>query len=325
MFDLETFRKSLGAMLLVAAGLSAPAASAQTPQARIVVGFPPGGSADITARLIADHMKDTLGVPVRVENRPGAGGRVAAQHVKEAAPDGTTLMLVPFAVMVIQPMVFSNLKYDTTRDFTPLSTAVTFPLAVAVASGNPSRNLSELSSWLKANPGKANFGTPGAGSMPHFMGEMLSQRLGTKLTHVPFQGGAPLLANLIGDQIGLGIDTPAEFAENHRAGKVRVVATSGAARASQFPEVATLREQGVDIDASAWFGVFGPAGLPAATAERLSDAVGKALREPAIVQRLASLGLTAAPDKPQDLRARMGRDIALWGPAVQASGFKAEN
>lgn len=321
---LPSTRRAFGALVLAAAAGGMPLALAQTQPVRIVVGFPPGGSADVTARLIADHMKDTLGVPVRVENRPGAGGRVAAQHVKESAADGTTLMLAPFAVMVIQPMVFSALKYDTVRDFTPLSTAVTFPLAVAVGPGNPSRNLSELSSWLKASPGKANFGTPGAGSMPHFMGEMLSQRLGVSLTHVPFQGGAPLLTNLMGDQIGIGIDTPAEFAENHRAGKVRVIGTSGAARSSQFPEVATLREQGVDLDASAWFGVFAPAGGAPAVTERLSDAIGKALREPGIVQRLATLGLTAAPDKPEELRARMGRDIALWGPAVKASGFKAD-
>jgi tripartite-type tricarboxylate transporter receptor subunit TctC len=324
MNTLQSTRRAFGVLLLATSAVVVPPVAAQSQPVRIVVGFPPGGSADVTARLIAEHMKDTLGVPVRVENRPGAGGRVAAQQVKESPPDGTTLMLVPFAVMVIQPMVFSSLKYDTVRDFTPLSTAVTFPLAVAVGPGNPSRNLSELSNWLKANPGKANFGTPGAGSMPHFMGEMLAQRLGVSVTHVPFQGGAPLLASLMGDQIGIGIDTPAEFAENHRAGRVRVIGTSGAARSGQFPDIATLREQGLDLDASAWFGVFGPAGVASAMTERLSDAVGKALREPAIVQRLSSLGLTAAPDGPEDLRARMERDIALWGPAVRASGFKAE-
>jgi tripartite-type tricarboxylate transporter receptor subunit TctC len=324
MTDFGILRRTFLTLLIASAGWVSQAAVAQTSPVRIVVGVPPGGSADITARLIADHMKDTLGVPVRVENRPGAGGRVAAQHVKESAPDGATLMLTPFAVMVIQPMVFSNLKYDTVRDFTPLATAVTFPLAVAVGPGNPSRNLAELSQWLKANPGKANFGTPGAGSMPHFMGEMLAQRLAIPLTHVPFQGGAPLLTQLMGDQIGIGIDTPAEFAENHRAGKVRVIGTSAAARSGQFPEVATLREQGVDLDASAWFGVFAPAGLGAALTDRLSEAIGKALRDPGIVQRLSALGLTAAADRSDDLRARMTRDIALWGPAVKASGFKAD-
>jgi tripartite-type tricarboxylate transporter receptor subunit TctC len=159
--------------------------------------------------------------------------------------------------------------------------------------------------------------------MPHFLGEMLAQRMNLTLTHVPFQGGAPLLINLIGDQIGIGIDTPAEFAENHRAGKVRVLATSGATRPSQFPDVRTLREQGVDIDASAWFGMFAPAGMDRALIVKLSAAIGQALRAPAVVQRLSSLGLTAEPGTPDALRDRMSRDIALWGPAVKASGFKA--
>lgn len=307
-----------------ALALSCSLAMAQPQSARIVVGFPPGGSADITARLIADQLKDSLGLPVRVENRAGAGGRVAAQHVKESAADGSTMMLVPFAVMVIQPMVFPGLKYDTTRDFTPLTTAVSFPLAIAIGAANPSRDLQSLATWLKSHPAKANYGTPGAGSMPHFLGEMLAQRMNLKLTHVPFQGGAPLLINLIGDQIGIGIDTPAEFAENHRAGKVRVLATSGATRAAQFPDVRTLREQGVDIDASAWFGMFAPAGMDRALTLKLSAAVGQALRAPAVVQRLSSLGLTAEPGTPDALRDRMARDIALWGPAVKASGFKAK-
>jgi tripartite-type tricarboxylate transporter receptor subunit TctC len=304
--------------------MASATAIAQPQQARIVVGFPPGGSADITARLIADQLKDSLSIPVRVENRAGAGGRVAAQHVKESEPDGGTMMVVPVAVMVIQPMVFSGLKYDTVRDFTPLSTAVTFPLAISVSSANPSRDLKSLAQWLRANPDKANFGTPGAGSLPHFFGGILAQKLGVDLTHVPFQGGAPLLVNLIGQQIGIGIDTPAEFAENHRAGKVRVIATTATTRSAQFPEVQTLREQGLDIDASAWFGVFAPAGMRPELAAKLSAALGQALRNPGVVERLGSLGLTASPGTPEELRDRMARDTALWGPAVKASGFKAE-
>lgn len=311
--------------LIAAATVALPGlVLAQASPVRILVGFPPGGSADLTARVLADKMKDSLGVQVVVENRPGAGGQIAARAVKEAAPDGTLLMVAPFAVMVIQPMVFSSIKYDTTKDFTPVGNTVTFPLAIAAGPATPARNIRELTDWLKANTDKANFGSPAAGSMPHFLGELLSARTGVKLTHVAFQGGAPMVNNLLGGQIPLGIDTPAEFAEHHRAGKLRVIATSGAQRAPQFADVPTLREQGVDVDASAWFGMFGPAGMPAAVTDRLNAALQAALKAPDVVERLGKMGLTAAPGTSAEMAQRLARDKATWEPAIKASGFKAD-
>lgn len=311
--------------LIAAAAVALPGlVLAQAAPVRILVGFPPGGSADLTARVLADKMKDSLGVQVVVENRPGAGGQIAARAVKEAAPDGTLLMVAPFAVMVIQPMVFSSIKYDTTKDFTPVGNTVTFPLAIAAGPATPARNIRELTDWLKANTDKANFGSPAAGSMPHFLGELLSARTGVKLTHVAFQGGAPMVNNLLGGQIPLGIDTPAEFAEHHRAGKLRVIATSGAQRAPQFADVPTLREQGVDVDASAWFGMFGPAGMSAAVTDRLNAALQAALKAPDVVERLGKMGLTAAPGTSAEMAQRLARDKATWEPAIKASGFKAD-
>ncbi len=297
---------------------------AQAQPVKILVGFPPGGSADTTARILADKMKDSLGVPVVVENRAGAGGRIAAQAVKDAAADGNTLMLVPFAVMVVQPLVFSSIKYDTTTDFTPIGNAVTFPLALAVGPATPATNLRELIDWYKANPDKANFGSPAAGSMPHFLGELLASRSGVKLVHVPFQGGAPMVTNLLGGQIAVGIDTPAEFAEHHRAGKLRVIATSGALRAAQFAEVPTFKEQGVDVDASAWFAFFGPTAMPKATTDKLNASIQAALKSPDVVERLGKLGLTAAPGSADELARRLAADKTVWGPAIKASGFKAD-
>jgi len=297
---------------------------AQTQPVRLLVGFPPGGSADMTARVLADKLKDSLGVPVLVENRPGAGGQIAARAVKDAAPDGNTLMVVPFAVMVIQPMVFSSIKYDTTTDFTAVGNTVTFPLAIAVGPATPARNLRELTDWVKANPDKANFGSPAVGSMPHFLGELISAQTGVKLTHVAYQGGAPMVGNLLGGQIPIGIDTPAEFAEHHRAGKLRVIATSGAQRAVQFADVPTLREQGVDVDASAWFGLFGPAGMPSAVTDRLNAALQSALKSPDVIERLGRLGLTATPGSSADMAQRLARDKTTWTPAIKASGFKAD-
>lgn len=297
---------------------------AQAQPVRILVGFPPGGSADLTARVLADKMKDSLGVPVLVENRPGASGQITARAIKDAAPDGTMLMLAPFAVMVIQPMVFSSIKYDTTKDFTPVGNTVIFPLAIAAGPATPARNIRELTDWFKANADKTNFGSPATGSMPHFLGELLSSRTGVKLTHVPFQGGAPMVNNLLGGQIPIGIDTPAEFAEHHRAGKLRVIATSGAQRAVQFAEVPTLREQGIDVDASAWFGLFGPAGMPAAMTDKLNAALQAALKSPDVVERLGRMGLTAAPNTSAEMAQRMAQDKTTWTPAIKASGFKAD-
>ncbi len=297
---------------------------AQTSSVRILVGFPPGGSADVTARVLAEKMKDALGVPVIVENKPGAGGQIAARVVKEAAPDGHTLMLVPFAVMVIQPMVFSSIKYDTSKDFTPVGNAVTFPLAIAAGPATPARNIRELTDWFRAHPDQANFGSPAAGSMPHFLGELLATQTGLKLTHVAFQGGAPMVSNLLGGQIAIGFDTPAEFVEHHRAGKLRVIATSGAQRAVQFAEVPTLKEQGIDIDASAWFGLFGPVGMGAALSDKLNAALQLALKSPEVIERLARLGLTVAPASASEMAQRLARDKATWAPAIKASGFKAD-
>ncbi len=311
-------RTILGFALLIA-----HAAWAQNP-VRILVGFPAGGSADVTARSIADKMKDALGAPVLVENRPGAGGRIAAQAVKEAAPDGNTLMLVPFAVMVVQPMVFRSIRYDTTADFTPVGNTVSFPLALAAGPLTPATNMKELIDWLRANPTQANYGSPAAGSMPHFLGELLAAAAKLKLTHVPYQGGAPMVTNLLGGQIPIGFDTPAEFAENHRAGKLRVLALSGAQRSAQFPGVATFKEQGIDIDASAWFGLFGPAGLPRATVDRLNAALQLALKAPDVVERLDKLGLSVAPGSADDMARRLASDKALWSPVIKNSGFQAD-
>jgi tripartite-type tricarboxylate transporter receptor subunit TctC len=314
-------RRSLAALSLL---LTAVAVGAQTAPIRIVVGFPPGGSSDVAARLIAEKMQVTLGTQVIVENKPGAGGRIAAQGVKEAPADGNTLMLAPFAVMVVQPAVFRSIKYDTTADFAPVGSVVTFPLALAVGPGTPATNMKELVDWLKANPSQGNYGSPGAGSMPHFLGEMLGARAGVKLTHVPYQGGAPLTTNLLGGQIPMGFDTPAEFAEHHRAGKLRILALSGGTRNARFPGVPTMREAGIDIDALAWFGLFAPAATPKATVDKLNVALQAALKQADVVEKLDKLGLVSAPSTADEMVKRLASDKASWGPVIKNSGLQLD-
>lgn len=317
-------RRHLVGSLGAAVAATVIPAFAQAAPVKILVGFPPGGSADTTARLIAEKMSIIMGNPVIVENRPGAGGRIAAQAVKDAAPDGNMLMIAPLAVMVVQPVVFKSVKYDTTKDFTPIGNAALFPLAVAVGPATPAKTFAELIAWLKANPMQANFGSPATGSLPHFLGEMIGQALNVKIQHVPYQGGAPLMTALLGSQLPVGIDTPAEFAENHRAGKLKILAVSGGQRAAQFPDVPTLREQGVNLEASAWFGIFGPAGMPAARTESLSTALSAALRQPDVISKLAALGLQAAPESSAEMARRMAADKARWEPVIKSTGFQAD-
>jgi tripartite-type tricarboxylate transporter receptor subunit TctC len=317
-------RRQVIASMLATAVSASGSVQAQSTPVKILVGFPPGGSADTTARLIAEKMSISMGSPVIVENRPGAGGRIAAQAVKDAVPDGNTLMIVPIAVMVIQPLVFNSIKYDTTKDFTAVGNAATFPLALASGSGTPARSLPELVTWLKANANQANYGTPAAGSLPHFLGEMLGQATGVKMLHVPYQGGAPLMTALLGGQVPMGIDTPAEFAENHRAGKLKILALSGSQRSPQFPDVPTFKEQGVNLEVSGWFGIFGPAGMTTARTEALSLAVQSALKQPDVVSKLASLGLLAAPESATDMAKRLASDKLRWEPVIKSTGFQAD-
>ncbi len=316
-------RQLVSGVAAAVASATWPAMAQDTP-VKILVGFPPGGSADTTARLIAEKMGASMGMPVVVENRPGAGGRIAAQAVKDAVPDGNTLMLVPLAVMVVQPIVFKSIKYDTTKDFTPVGNAATFPLALASGPGTPARNLPELITWLKANVSQANYGSPAAGSLPHFLGEMLGQVAGVKMQHVPYQGGAPLMAALLGGQIPMGIDTPAEFAENHRAGRLKILALSGSQRSAQFPDIPTFKEQGINLEAAAWFGLFGPSGMAAARTESLSVAMQSALKQPDVVGKLANLGLSATPESSSDMAKRLAADKLRWEPVIKSTGFQVE-
>ncbi len=308
---------------LVLASVLSTLALAQSAPTKIMVGFPPGGSADLSARLIAEKMAATLGSPVIVENKPGAGGRVAAQTLKDSS-DTNTLMLAPIAVMVVQPLVFKSIKYDTTKDFSPVGTVATFPLALAAGPESGAKSLAELIGWWKANPNKANYGSPASGSLLHFLGQMVAEKSGVKLQHVPYQGGAPLVVALLGGQISAGVDTPAEFAEHHRAGKLKILGVSTAQRHPNFADVPTFKEQGVDIDAQGWFGLFGAAALTADRAVAINAALQAALKHPDVVSKMAGVGLAAAPESVADSAKRLFTDKSRWEPIIKASGFQLD-
>jgi tripartite-type tricarboxylate transporter receptor subunit TctC len=314
-----------------AAGFAASLALAAAAQAqvdkpvRLLVGFPPGGSADIAARLLTERIGAELKQPVVVDNKPGAGGRIAAELLKNAAPDGTTLLLTPIVVPVLAPLVFSRLAYNPTTDFAPVGQVANFQFAISVNAAHPAKNVQDLVAWYKANPALANYGTPGAGSLPHFFGVMLASGAGVDLVHVPFNGGGPLMNALVGNQVSAAIDTMVDQIELMRSGKIRMLATSGATRSPLLPDVPTIVESGFKgVEGTSWFAIYAPAKTPPATIQQLNAALNKALAAPELRERFIKLGLEPTGGSPAELAAIMQRDTERWAPVIKASGFRGD-
>lgn len=291
---------------------------------KILVGFPPGGSVDVIARLLAEKMRGSLGQNVIVDNKPGAGGRVALVELKRAAPDGQTLVLSPSGALVLQPWFIQNLGYDPVKDFTAIARVTTFDFAITAGPGAPAGDLKAVLAWLKANPDKANYATSGAGTIPHFAGQLLAQATGVPLTHVAYRGGAPAAIDLVGGQIPLMVDTASETLEHHKAGRVRILAVTGEQRSKALPDVPTLKEAGFNLAADAFFGLYGPAGMAADVVARIDKAVADALRAPEIQEKVYGFGLVPSHAGSADLTATQAAHLKRWEAPVKASGFKAD-
>ena len=277
------------------------------------------------AQLISESVGNAMGRPVVVERKPGATGRIAAEALKNADPDGTTLYLAPIVVPVLAPLIFKNLRYDPVKDFAPVAQVLTFRYALAVGPNHPERTVPEFVAWAKAHGKEATFGTAGAGSVPHFFGVMIDQATGTQLVHVPYKGAAPMLADLMGGQIAAGVDSLTNLIELHRAGRIRIIATSGAERSPLSPAVPTFKEQGLTaVDAVGWAAVYARAGTPKPVVDRLSAAIVETVRRPDIKERFLSLGVEPTGTTPEALAAIMAADTARWAPIIKASGFTAE-
>jgi tripartite-type tricarboxylate transporter receptor subunit TctC len=314
-------RRLIHAALLGAFALGAHAQD-KTPL-KIVVGFPPGGSADTLARLIGEQLRGQYD-PVVVENKPGAGGRIALQQVKRAAPDGQTVIVLPSGPMVLFPHVYKKLDYDAVTDFTPISLIANFQFGVVAGPASKAKNVADMVAAAKAQPGVASYGTPGLGTLPHFMGVLFEQQVGAKLNHVPFQGGGPANTALLGGHIDYKFDVVSETAELHRAGKVRIIAVTGATRDPQVPEVPTLKESGVDMVATAWFAMYGPAHLNPATRDRLQQAVSAAVKSPALSERLKGLGYEPVGSTAAELAAAQAADLKRWQAPIKATGVQLD-
>jgi len=226
---------------------------------------------------------------------------------------------------VLAPLVFSKLPYNPGTDFAPVAHVANFQFGLSVNASHPAKNMQELVAWYKANPAQANFGSPAPGSLPHFFGVMISTGAGLDLVHVPFNGGGPLMNALVGNQVSSAIDTVVDQIEMVRGSKIRMLATSAAARSPLLPEVPTFAEAGLKgVEGTSWFAVYAPAKTPAATIQQINAAVNKALATPELRERFGKLGLEPTGGSPAELAAIMKRDSERWAPVVKASGFRGD-
>ena len=319
------FQKTLATLALAATAALPWAAMAQDkPTLKLLVGFPPGGSVDQVARMLAERLRPLLDQNVVVENKPGAGGRLVLGELKRMPADGNTLVLSPSGALVIAPWLYNNLGYDPVKDFTPVARVVTFDFAITAGPSAPAGDLKAVLNGFKNNPASANYGTSGAGTVPHFVGVLLSQVSGVNITHVAYKGGAPAVQDLLGGQIPITVDTASETLEHHRAGKLRILAVTGAKRSVVLPDVPTLQEVGIDMVGEAFFGVYGPPGLQADRVKRVSDAIGEALKAPDLQARIQNLGLTTNFAGSRQLGDTQVADLKRWEAPIKASGYKAE-
>jgi tripartite-type tricarboxylate transporter receptor subunit TctC len=295
--------------------------------ASIVSGFPAGGMGDYVARPLAEKMRGKYAGTVLVESRTGAGGRIAVEFVKRAAPDGMTILQIPSSPMVLYPNTYKKLNYDPLTDFIPVTTTVSYDFSITAGPGLPSEvnTVAEYLAWAKANPKQANYGVPAAGSALHFVGMMLARASGTELTSVAFRGGAPLLQNVLGGQIPISINVIGEVEPHIKSGKLRSLGVTTAQRSPFLPAVPTLAEQGYkDVVVQEWLGWFLPARTPAETVNRLNALVRESLQLPELVDGLAKNALQPLTQSPDAFARILHQDHERWAGIAKATGFTAE-
>jgi tripartite-type tricarboxylate transporter receptor subunit TctC len=320
----------LGAALCLLIGQAAgPAAAQGTPPAwptrpiRIVVVFPPGGSSDIVARVLAEAMSPKLGQRVVVDNRPGAGGTLAAAYVAQQPADGGTLLLSNTAPMVTSPPLYSTPGYDPLKSFTHVAYIGATYMVVVSNLTVPAQDLKGLMAWMRAQPQPVSYGTSGAGSVGHVVGTMFTAQTGIPLNHAPYRGSTPMQADLLGGSILLSFDTLPENVENIRAGRLRAYAVTATARAASVPEVPTVAEAGLPgLLAQNWLGLSGPAGLPAPIVERLHAEVAAAMRTQAMQDRMSTVGIVPGSMTQPEFTRFVGEQIDTVGGMVKSMGIK---
>jgi tripartite-type tricarboxylate transporter receptor subunit TctC len=294
---------------------------------KIVLGFAAGGTADATARRIGEKLRPGYAKNSVVENRTGAGGQIAVQALKGQPADGSLMVLTPMSILGIYPHTYKKLPYDPVADCQPVSVACVFEYAMAVGPMVPASvtNLEQFAAWCKANPDKANYGSPAAGSQPHFVAALYGRAAGFDFKHVPYRGTQPAIVDLIGGNIASVSGPVGDFLQHLPSGRVRILATSGKARSRFVQNVPTYIEQGFkDFDFSEWFGFFTVAGTPAPMVQRMSTAVREAAASKDVIDGLSNFGLEARGSTPEQLAAMLKADTDRWAPLVKQIGFTAD-
>ena len=320
---------SLSAALLTALGSQSGWAQALE-QVKIINGFPAGGTADATSRRVADKLGGTAytkngGV---VENKTGAAGRIAVEAVKNAAPDGATLLLTPYSMMSLYPHIYSKLSYDPVKDFAPVTIAssLTHGLAVGPLVPDSVKTVKDYIAWAKANPKDASYGSPAAGSTPHFLGALLGLNNNVELKHIPYRGSIPGVADMLGGQLASMFTPHGDFLANHKAGKIRILATSGTKRSPFVSEVPTFVESGFpELVVEEWFGFYAPARTPANVIANANAAINAALKDKTLIDSLAIQGLIPVGSTPEEMARSQRAEFERWGPLIKRIGFTAES
>jgi len=315
-------------LILSSGALLAPIARAQTrPPIRILVGFAPGGATDAIARAVADRLPALLGQPVIVENKPGVGGRMAADTVLAAPADGLTFMIAPNATPTFQMLVFGHqIRWNILKDFTSVAGIASYPLGMGVALNTKATNAREFVEWVKKNPDKASFGSPGLGGQNAYLGEQFAKAVGIELPVTPYKGSPPMVNDLLGGHVPAAVSLLDGMMAHHRSGKIRVIGVFTKERSPLMPDIPTFAEQGIDVTSGeAWTGMWAKAGTPAAEVDRMQKAVQQALQMPEVKEHL-SQRLWANPHfrTGAQLEALQRAELAHWEPLIKASGFKAE-
>lgn len=292
----------------------------------ILVGFPAGGGSDVIARLLADKLKVPLGTTIVVDNRPGAGGQIAAQALKAAPADGRTLFLSHDHTISIVPLVIKNPGYQPAQDFVPVAGLATFVNAFAISGGTPVKGFKEYVEWIKTQgAGKGAVGIPAPASTPEFLVKLIGQKYHLDLISAPYRGSAPMLADMLGNQIAAGVGSVQDFIENHKAGKVRVVAVLGTQRQAAMPDVPTFDELGLKgFEDLPFYGIYAPKGTPAVEVQRISIAVAKVLALPDVHKQLTDMGLTVGFMSSEQLAQRERAYRQTWAKIIQKSGFQPQ-
>ena len=315
------------AALLCAAALPAFGQSSWPAKpVRIVVPYPPGGPVDVSARLLAPKLQESLGQPFLVENKPGAGGNIGADFVAKSAPDGYTLGMGAIATHAINPALMANVPYDPIRDFRHLALVVQVPNVLVVNPELPARSVKELIALAKAQPGKLDFASGSTGSTGHLAGELFKQMTGTYMVHIPYKGAPPAVADLLAGRVQLMFDNLASALPNVRAGKLRALAVTTLRRSSALPDLPTLDESGLKgFDMTTWWGLMGPAKLPPDVVQRLSVEILKAMDSADVRERLRAMGMEGSPVRtPEQFTAFVEAEAKLYARLVKVSGAKPD-